>query len=84
MTESTCLNPSENNMRQTEAALKQLLDAAYEAERAMTRSLNLDLAVGNDSFEDVQELSAALDNLDSAIEHAEAALRAIATGDEPR
>ena len=49
------------------ALVRELIAAAEEAADAMCDSLNLDLAVGNDEFEDVQSLGAALDRLAAAL-----------------
>ena len=53
--------------------VKELIDAGHDATDAMCESINLDLAVGNDEFEDVNELRAALDRLSDALEKIESA-----------
>ena len=49
------------------ALIAELVDAAREAADAMCESLNLDLAVGNDDFEDVKTIGDALDRLSAAL-----------------
>ncbi len=53
--------------------VKELIDAGHDATDAMCECLNLDLAVGNDEFEDVNDLRAALDRLSDALEKIESA-----------
>ena len=53
--------------------VKELIDAGHDATDAMCESINLDLAVGNDEFEDVNDLRAALDRLSDALEKIESA-----------
>ena len=53
--------------------VKELIDAGHDATDAMCESINLDSAVGNDEFEDVNELRAALDRLSDALEKIESA-----------
>ena len=48
--------------------IKELLDAADEACHAMCDSLNLDFGVGNEDFEDVKSLRAALDRLEAVLD----------------
>ena len=52
-------------------AFRRLLTAAVWAANGICDSINLDLAVGNDDFEDVQEMNEALDELEAAIGCAE-------------
>ncbi len=53
--------------------VKELIDAGHDATDAMCESINLDWAVGNEDFEDVQELDAALDRLSDALKKIESA-----------
>ena len=53
--------------------VKELIDAGNDATDAMCESINLDLAVGNDEFDDVNDLQAALDRLSDALEKIESA-----------
>ena len=48
--------------------VKELIDAGHEATDAMCECLNLDLAVGNDEFDDLKDLGAALDRLSAALD----------------
>ena len=48
--------------------VQELIDAGHEATDAMCESLNLDLGVGNDEFEDVKHLGAAVDRLSAALD----------------
>ncbi len=53
--------------------VKELINAGHDATDAMFESLNLDWGVGNEDFEDVQELDAAYRRLSNALEKIEAA-----------
>ena len=53
--------------------VKELIDAGNDATDAMCESINLDLAVGNEEFDDVKEIDAALDRLSDALEKIESA-----------
>ncbi len=53
--------------------VKELIDAGNDATDAMCESINLDLAVGNDEFNDVNDLQAALDRLSDALEKTDSA-----------
>lgn len=49
--------------------LTELVQAGHEAAGALCKSLDLDLAVGNDDdFEDIKEMTTALDRLSAALE----------------
>lgn len=61
--------------RQLRKILRSLIDAGAELSNTANDSLNLDLAVGNDEFPDVQELGESLSNYDSMVESAEKLLK---------
>ncbi len=53
--------------------VKELIDAGHDATDAMCESINLDLAVVNYEFDDVNDLKAALDRLSDALDKIESA-----------
>lgn len=57
-----------------EAVLTLLLSAAESAAEALGDELDLELGAGNEDFEDVQAMSASLDELSAAIEMARKAM----------
>lgn len=61
--------------RQLRKIIRSLIDAGAELNNAANDSLNLDLAVGNVDFPDVQALGQALDHYDSMAASAERLLR---------